>query len=72
MYLRAYGKLLLSMNYGNCIDVHLGSITASKILAATDKSVLDCMPLYAEYRSNDYVVKCVSENGKSRVLTERL
>lgn len=58
--------------YGNCIDVHLGSITASKILAATDKSVLDCMPLYAEYRSNDYVVKCVSENGKSRVLTERL
>ena len=58
--------------YGNCIDVHLGSITASKILTATDKNVFDYITLYAEYRSEDYDVSCVSENGKSRVLTERL
>ena len=58
--------------YGNCIDVHLGSITAGRILAATDKNILDYMSIYAEYRSEDYDVSCVSENGKSRVLTERL
>lgn len=58
--------------YGNCIDVHLGSITAGKILTATDKNVFDYITLYAEYRSEAYDVSCVSENGKSRVVTERL
>ena len=58
--------------YGNCVDVHLGSIPAGKILAATDRNILDCISLCAEYRSEDYDVTCVSENGKSRVLTERL
>lgn len=58
--------------YGNCVDVHLGSIPAGKILAATDRNILDYLSLCAEYRSEDYNVKCVSENGKSRVLAEIL
>lgn len=50
--------------YGRCVDIHAGSIPASKILLPTEKSTLDYVDLFLEYKNDYYDVICTNKDGK--------